>query len=34
MLSHLMGAVFDNAFRKFADAFLARADEVYGKAAP
>ena len=31
MLSHLMGAMFDNAFRKFADAFLARADVVYGK---
>ena len=33
MLSRLMGSMFDNAFRKFADAFLARADEVYGKAA-
>ena len=31
MLSHLMGAMFDNAFHKFADAFLARADVVYGK---
>jgi len=30
-LSALMGAVFDRAFRKFADAFEARADEVYGK---
>ncbi len=27
----LMGAIFDRAFRKFADAFEARADEVYGK---
>jgi coenzyme Q-binding protein COQ10 len=27
----LMGAVFDHAFRKFADAFEARADAVYGK---
>ncbi|MEP3266079.1 MAG: SRPBCC family protein [Hyphomicrobiales bacterium] len=26
----LMGAVFDRAFRKFAAAFEARADEVYG----
>ena len=26
-----MGAVFDRAFRKFADAFEARADAVYGK---
>lgn len=30
----LMGAVFDRAFRTFADAFEARADEVYGKRAP
>lgn len=30
-LQMLMGAVFDRAFRKFADAFEARADEVYGK---
>jgi coenzyme Q-binding protein COQ10 len=30
-LQLLMGAVFDRAFRKFADAFEARADEVYGK---
>jgi coenzyme Q-binding protein COQ10 len=29
----LMGAVFDRAFRKFADAFEARADAVYGKRA-
>jgi coenzyme Q-binding protein COQ10 len=27
----LMGAVFDRAFRKFADAFEARADVMYGK---
>ncbi len=27
----MMGAVFDHAFRKFADAFEARADAVYGK---
>jgi coenzyme Q-binding protein COQ10 len=30
-LQLLMGAVFDRAFRKFADAFEARADEVYGR---
>jgi coenzyme Q-binding protein COQ10 len=29
----LMGAVFDRAFRKFTDAFEARADAVYGTAA-
>lgn len=29
-LQTVMGAVFDKAFRKFADAFEARADEVYG----
>ena len=29
-LGLLMGAVFDRAFRKFAEAFEARADEVYG----
>ena len=29
----LMGAVFDRAFRKFADAFEARADAIYGKRA-
>lgn len=29
-LSALMGAVFDRAFRKFAEAFETRADEVYG----
>ena len=27
----LMGAVFDRAFRTFADAFEARADTIYGK---
>jgi coenzyme Q-binding protein COQ10 len=31
-LSAVMGTVFDRAFRKFADAFETRADEVYGKA--
>jgi coenzyme Q-binding protein COQ10 len=31
-LAALMGAAFDTAFRKFADAFEARADAVYGKA--
>ena len=30
-LALLMGAVFDRAFRKFAEAFEARADAVYGK---
>jgi coenzyme Q-binding protein COQ10 len=29
-LSAIMGTVFDRAFRKFADAFEARADEIYG----
>jgi coenzyme Q-binding protein COQ10 len=29
MLAALMGAVFDTAFRKFADAFERRADTVY-----
>lgn len=29
-LGLLMGAMFDRAFRKFAEAFEARADEVYG----
>jgi coenzyme Q-binding protein COQ10 len=32
-LSALMGAVFDRAFRRFAEAFETRADEVYGAAA-
>ena len=31
MLGLLMGAMFDKAFRKFADAFEKRADAVYGK---
>jgi len=31
MLQAVMGAVFDRAFRKFADAFEARADAVYGR---
>ena len=30
----LMGAAFDHAFRKFADAFEARANAVYGKRQP
>ena len=32
-LGLLMGAMFDAAFRKFAEAFEARADEVYGRPA-
>ncbi len=32
-LGALMGAVFDRAFRKFAEAFEARADEIYGRPA-
>jgi coenzyme Q-binding protein COQ10 len=31
-LGALMGAVFEQAFRRFAEAFEARADEVYGMA--
>jgi coenzyme Q-binding protein COQ10 len=31
-LGLLMGAMFDAAFRRFADAFEKRADKVYGKA--
>jgi coenzyme Q-binding protein COQ10 len=31
-LALVMGAVFDRAFRQFADAFEARADAVYGTA--
>jgi coenzyme Q-binding protein COQ10 len=31
MLGLLMGAVFDAAFRRFAEAFEKRADEVYGQ---
>ena len=30
-LAVLMGAMFDRVFRTFADAFEARADEIYGK---
>jgi len=30
-LSALMGAMFDKAFRKFSEAFEARANEVYGR---
>ena len=33
VLGALMGAAFDSAFRKFAEAFEARADKVYGAAA-
>ena len=33
MLAALMGAMFDTAFRRFADAFEKRADAVYGKPA-
>ena len=28
-LGMVMGAMFDNAFHKYADAFVKRADEVY-----
>lgn len=31
-LAMLMGAVFDRVFRRFAQAFETRADDVYGKA--
>jgi len=31
MLAMLMGAMFDMAFRRFADAFERRADQVYGR---
>jgi coenzyme Q-binding protein COQ10 len=30
-LAFLMGAMFDKAFRKFAEAFERRADQVYGR---
>lgn len=30
-LGFVMGAMFDRAFHKYADAFAARADEVYGR---
>jgi coenzyme Q-binding protein COQ10 len=33
MLGMLMGAMFDAAFRRFADAFEKRADAVYGRKA-
>ena len=33
MLAMLMGAMFDAAFQRFASAFEARADQVYGKRA-
>lgn len=33
VLGALMGSVFDAAFRKFAQAFERRADEIYGRAA-
>jgi coenzyme Q-binding protein COQ10 len=33
-LGLLMGAMFDTAFRRFAAAFEARADQVYGKRTP
>ena len=32
VLAALMGAMFDAAFRRFADAFEKRADQIYGKA--
>ncbi len=31
MLGMLMGSMFDTAFRRFAEAFEQRADEVYGR---
>jgi coenzyme Q-binding protein COQ10 len=31
MLGVLMGSIFDSAFRRFATAFEARADQVYGR---
>lgn len=31
MLGAIMGTVFDRAFRKFAEAFERRADEIYGQ---
>ena len=34
MLGLLMGAMFDKAFRKFAEAFEKRAELVYGRDAP
>jgi coenzyme Q-binding protein COQ10 len=32
VLAALMGAMFDAAFRRFAEAFEKRADQIYGKA--
>jgi coenzyme Q-binding protein COQ10 len=29
-----MGAMFDKAFRKFAEAFEERADRIYGRRSP
>jgi coenzyme Q-binding protein COQ10 len=34
MLGLLMGAMFDKAFRKFAEAFEKRADAIYGRSSP
>jgi coenzyme Q-binding protein COQ10 len=34
LLAALMGAMFDAAFRRFADAFEKRADEMYGRTKP
>jgi coenzyme Q-binding protein COQ10 len=34
VLAALMGAMFDAAFRRFAEAFEKRADEIYGKQQP
>ena len=34
MLGLLMGSMFDQAFRRFADAFEKRADKVYGRPVP
>ena len=31
VLAAVMGAMFDSAFRRFADAFEKRADQIYGK---
>ena len=34
ILGALMGAMFDRAFRMFADAFEKRADQIYGPVGP
>jgi coenzyme Q-binding protein COQ10 len=34
MLGLLMGAMFDKAFHKFAEAFEKRADAIYGRSSP